>query len=174
MIVANGPRPLLRPRPGDRRRNTVSRSQRDLSVSALFTFDFIRNETRPYVRRFEQRAGTRLAELTNLKPMTLVRCLDRLESWGCLERRRDLADRRAHRIYLKAMGKPLADEIWRLVNLTHRDVLASLPRKNVELMIALLERVQRNLASLRPLAKPIVGGLAGRKQWSRLADHMGA
>jgi MarR family transcriptional regulator for hemolysin len=168
VVVTNGPRPFLRRRPGDRRRDYVSRNQRDLSVSALLTFDFILKETALYVQRFEQRAGplgatlpqckvlaylanyegvsqVRLAELTNLKPMTLVRCLDRLESWGCLERRRDLADRRAHRIYLKAAGKPLADELWRLVNVTRREALAGIPRKSGELMIELLEKIQTQL-----------------------------
>jgi MarR family transcriptional regulator for hemolysin len=67
-------------------------------------------ETRLYVNRLEQRVGAlgltlpeckvllypanhegisqvRLAELTKLEQMTLARCLDGLESFGCLERR---------------------------------------------------------------------------------------
>jgi len=87
----------------------------------------------------------RLAKLTDLEPMTLVRSLDRLESSECLERRRDPTDRRARRIHLKARGKRLVDEIWHLVNSTDREAVAGIPRKHGRLMIELLEKVRRNL-----------------------------
>jgi DNA-binding MarR family transcriptional regulator len=87
----------------------------------------------------------RLAKLTDLEPMTLVRSLDRLESGECLERRRDPTDRRARRIHLKARGKRLVDEIWHLVNSTDREAVAGIPRKHSRQMIQLLERVRRNL-----------------------------
>jgi MarR family transcriptional regulator, transcriptional regulator for hemolysin len=87
----------------------------------------------------------RLAKLTDLEPMTLVRSLDRLESGECLERRRDPTDRRARRIHLKARGKRLVDEIWHLVNSTDREAVAGIPRKHGRLMIELLEKVRRNL-----------------------------
>src|ERR1700731_5393 len=97
---------------------------RDPMVNPLRTFGFLLKETsRLYVERFEQRAGAlgltlpqckvlvfladhegisqmQLAELTELEPMTLVRVLDRTESDGWLERRNDPADRRARRLYL--------------------------------------------------------------------------
>jgi MarR family transcriptional regulator, transcriptional regulator for hemolysin len=168
--------PLPRHRSDDHWRNPAPGSQRHLTVNALCTFGFLRKEAGLYVQRIEQRAGAlgltlpqckvlvyvadyegiiqaRLAELTNLEPMTLVRCLDRLESCGCLERRRDPEDRRARRIYLKARGKPLVDEIWGLLNLTRREAFAGISSKDGDLIIDLLEKIQRNLASLQPLPK---------------------
>jgi DNA-binding MarR family transcriptional regulator len=144
-------------------------------LNPLRTFGFLLKETsRLYVERFEQRARAlgltlpqcktlvylaeqegisqvQLAELTDLEPMTLVRTLDYLESQGLLERRNDPADRRARRLYLKPKGKPLLDDIWRLVALTSREAFAGIPRKHADLMIELLAKVQSNFASLEPL-----------------------
>jgi MarR family transcriptional regulator, transcriptional regulator for hemolysin len=143
-------------------------------LNSLRTFGFLLKDTsRRYVERFEQRAGAfgltlpqckalvyladreginqvQLAELTELEPMTLVRVLDRMESDGWLERRNDPADRRARRLYLKAKGKPLVDDIWHLMALTRREALAGIPRKHADLMIELLERIQSNFVSLEP------------------------
>ncbi|HWS67850.1 MAG TPA: MarR family transcriptional regulator [Steroidobacteraceae bacterium] len=152
-------------------------------MNPLRTFGFLLKETsRLYVQRFEQRAGAlgltlsqckalvyladqegisqvQLAELTELEPMTLVRVLDRMESDGWLERRNDPADRRARRLYLKPKGKPLVDEIWHLVVLTCREAFAGIPRKHADLMIASLEKVRSNLASLEPLPMPAVSAV---------------
>jgi MarR family transcriptional regulator, transcriptional regulator for hemolysin len=136
--------------------------------NAQYTLALLLEDTRLYVERFDQRARglglrlpqchllvylsdhegmsqIRLAELTDLEPMTLVRSLDRLESSECLERRRDPTDRRARRIHLKARGKRLVDEIWRLVHSTDREAVAGIPRKHGRLMIELLEKIRRNL-----------------------------
>ena len=152
-----------------------------INVSPLRTFGFLLKETtRLYVQRFEQRAGTlgltlsqckvliylakhegvsqaQLGDLTDLEPMTLVRVLDRMESDGWLERRSDPADRRARCLYLKAKGKPLVDEIWHLVDLTRREALAGIPREHADLLIELLEKIQGNFTSLKPL-QPVPSG----------------
>jgi len=144
-------------------------------LNPLRTFGFLLKDTsRLYVDRFEQRAGVlgltlpqckvlvylvehegisqaQLAELTDLEPMTLVRTLDCLESHGFLERRSDPADRRARRLYLKPKGKPLVDDIWHLVALTRREAFAGIPKKQADLMIELLEKIQSNFVSLEPL-----------------------
>jgi DNA-binding MarR family transcriptional regulator len=144
-------------------------------VNPVRTFGFLlKDTTRLYVERFEQRAGAlgltlpqckalvyladhegisqvQLAELTDLEPMTLVRTLDCLESHGWLERRSDPADRRARRLYLKPKGKPLVDDIWHLVALTRREAFAGIPKKHADLMIELLEKIQSNFLSLEPL-----------------------
>ena len=144
-------------------------------MNPVRTFGFLLKDTsRLYVQRFEQRAGAlgltlpqckvllyladhegisqaQLAELTDLEPMTLVRTLDCLESHGWLERRNDPADRRARRLYLKPKGRPLVDDIWHLVDLTRREAFAGIPKKHADLMIELLEKIQSNFASLEPL-----------------------
>jgi MarR family transcriptional regulator for hemolysin len=157
-----------------------------INVDQLRTFGFLLKETsRLYVQRFEQRAGTlgltlsqckvlvylarnegvsqaQLGDLTDLEPMTLVRVLDRMESDGWLERRNDPADRRARCLYLKAKGKPLVDEIWQLADLTRREALAGIPKKHADLLFEMLERIQNNCTSLKPLQPmPSVASASG-------------
>jgi MarR family transcriptional regulator for hemolysin len=152
-------------------------------LNPLRAFGFLLKETsRLYVERFEQRAGefgltlpqckvlvylanhegvsqVQLAELTGLEPMTLVRTLDYMESREWLERRNDPADRRTRRLYLKARAKPLVDDIWHLVDVTRREAFAGIPKKHADLMIDLLEKVRGNFASLEPLPMPVVAAL---------------
>ncbi len=159
-------------------------------MNPLRTFGFLLKDTsRLYAQRFEQRAGAlgltlpqckvlvylanhegisqvQLAELTDLEPMTLVRTLDCLESHGWLERRNDPADRRARRLYLKPKGRPLVDDIWHLVDLTRREAFAGIPKKHADLMVELLEKVRSNFASLEPLqpvpsVQPVRGASTG-------------
>jgi DNA-binding MarR family transcriptional regulator len=159
------------------------------------TFGFLLKDTsRLYVERFEQRAGAlgltlpqckalvylaehegisqvQLAELTDLEPMTLVRALDCLESHGFVERRNDPADRRARRLYLKPKGKPLVDDIWNLVALTRREAFAGIPKKHADLMIELLEKIQSNFASLESLQPmPAVAALQSGRASSGTAQ----
>jgi MarR family transcriptional regulator, transcriptional regulator for hemolysin len=155
----------------------------EIELNPLRTFGFLlKDVSHRYVARFEQRARAlgltlpqckvlvylanhegmsqvQLAELTDLEPMTLVRTLDSLESLECLERRNDPADRRARRLYLLPKGKPLVDDIWSLADLTRRESFAGIPRKQADLMIESLERIQSNLASLKPLPSPAEGFL---------------
>ena len=91
-----------------------------MSVDHLRQLGFLlKDVSRRYTRRFEERAQSlsltlpqckaliylqdsegvsqkRLAELTELDPMTLVRILDRMEADGWVQRRFDPSDRRAH------------------------------------------------------------------------------
>jgi MarR family transcriptional regulator for hemolysin len=80
-----------------------------------------------------------------------VRILDRMESDGWLERRNDPTDRRAHCIYPRAKSKALVDDIWYLADLTRREAFAGIPSAQADLVIALLDKVGSNFASLEPL-----------------------
>ncbi len=144
-------------------------------MNPLRSFGFLlRDVSRLYVRRFEQRAAAlgltlpqcralvylalnegisqaRLAELTDVEPMTLVRILDRMASDGWLERRVDPADRRARCIYLKAKARPLVDDIWKLADLTREEAFRGVPKKQASVLIDLLDQVRNNLATLESL-----------------------
>jgi MarR family transcriptional regulator, transcriptional regulator for hemolysin len=131
---------------------------------------------RLYLKRFEQRARaldctlrqcdvllclaahegvsqTRLGQLIDIDPTTLLRTLDSLESQGNLERRHDPADRRTRRVYLKAKGKLLADEIWRSVELTGQEAFAGIADRHAALVIEILEEIHHNFASPPPACK---------------------
>lgn len=135
----------------------------------------LKDVSRRYTRRFEERAQRlsltlpqckaliylegsegvsqkRLAELTELDPMTLVRILDRMEADGWVQRRFDPADRRAHTLWLTDGAKPVVEHIWQLIIETRAEMLQGLSADERTLLLTLLERVHSNLTSLPPLS----------------------
>ncbi len=131
----------------------------------------LKDVSRRYVDRFEHRAReisltlpqckvlvrleknqgvsqTRLAELAEIEPMTMVRILDRMERDGWLERRPDPTDRRARRLYLTKKTKPLLAEIWRLAGLTLAEAFAGISNVERSAFIRMLERIHRNVCAL--------------------------
>jgi DNA-binding MarR family transcriptional regulator len=149
-------------------------------MDRLRSFGFLlKDVSRRYVLRFEQHAvetsltlvqckalthldknegvsQARLAELTDVEPMAMVRILDHMEAEGVIERRPDPDDRRARRLYLTARAKPLLDEIWRLAALTRAETFAGIGRAEREAFIDVLERLDANLCALgaEPPATP--------------------
>jgi MarR family transcriptional regulator, transcriptional regulator for hemolysin len=144
-----------------------------MKESRRFGF-LLRDVTRLYVERFEQHATSlgltlaqcktlmrladnegvsqiRLAELTDLEPMTLVRILDRMEAEGWLERRSDPRDRRVHCLYLTGKAKPLLDDIRQLMDVTWGEAFTGIPKRQSELLTELLERVHDNFTALGPV-----------------------
>ena len=134
----------------------------------------LKDTTRRYTRRFEERAQAlsltlaqcrallhlennegvsqkRLSELTELGPMTLVRILDRMESDGWVQRRFDPTDRRAHTLWLTPKSRPVLEHIARLVTETRAETLHGLSNEERAKLIELLERVHAKLSSLPPL-----------------------
>ncbi len=135
----------------------------------------LRDVSRRYTRRFEERAlalsltlpqcralahleknegisQKRLAELSELDPMTLVRILDRMEVDGWVQRRFDPTDRRAHTLWLTSKARPILDHVAQLVAETRTEALQGLSGEERARLTELLERVHANLSSLPPLA----------------------
>ena len=128
----------------------------------------LKDVTRLYTRRFEQRAASlsltlqqckaliyledhagisqkRLAELIEVDPMSLVRILDRMESDGWVERRPDPADRRARSLHLTERAAPILRHIRELIQKTRAEALSGLDEQECRQLIGLLERVHRGL-----------------------------
>jgi DNA-binding MarR family transcriptional regulator len=165
-----------------------------LRESRRFGF-LLKDVSRLYVQRFEQHAAAlgltlpqckalvrladcegvsqvRLAELTDLDPMTLVRILDRMESEGWLERRRDPRDRRVRCLYLTSAAKPLLDDIRHLIDVTWEEAFAGISKQKSELVMELLDTVRGNFIALdTPPAG--AGSLARRNGGGRTAARAG-
>jgi MarR family transcriptional regulator, transcriptional regulator for hemolysin len=143
-----------------------------LKESRRFGF-LLKDVTRLYVQRFEQHAASlgltlaqcrtlmrladhegvsqvRLAELTDLEPMALVRILDRMESEGWLERRGDPHDRRVRCLYLTGKAKPRLDDIRRVMDVTLSDAFCGIAKRQSDVLTELLDRVRSNLLALSP------------------------
>ena len=148
-------------------------------------FGFLFSEvSRRYVQRFERKAQkmsltlptckvlaylernagisqARLAELTNIEPMTVVRILDRMEAEGLVERRQDPIDRRAHCLCLTSQAKPALDEIGRLADQTRAEIFAGVSQAERTAFLHVLERLAHNL---RVLEEPSIDGDPGVAQ----------
>jgi len=136
----------------------------------------LKDVTRLYTRRFEERAQAlsltlaqckaltylarnegvsqkRLAELIEIDPMSLVRILDRMEADGWVERRADPQDRRARCLVVTDQARPIIELIWQVVMETRAEALAGLTDPERAQLMALLERAHVNLLALSPLGE---------------------
>jgi DNA-binding MarR family transcriptional regulator len=134
----------------------------------------LKDVSRLYTRRFEERAQglsltlpqckvliyleknegvsqKRLAELTEIDPMTLVRILDRMEADGWVQRRSDPEDRRARSLCLTEKTRQLVEEIWAVVAEVRAEALGGFSHEERASLMDLLDRCHRNLSSLKPI-----------------------
>lgn len=146
----------------------------------------LKDVTRLYTRRFEERAQAlsltlpqckaltylarnegvsqkRLAELIEIDPMSLVRILDRMESDGWVERRADPQDRRARSLVVTERARPIIDLIWQIVAETRAEALTGLADSERTQLLALLERVHVNLLAMSPLGESERTAIAARR-----------
>ena len=105
-----------------------------------------------YLARNEGINQAGLADLLEIRPMTLVRQIDRMEEAGWIERRPDPADRRARRLYLTGKARPVLSRIWSVANETRDEALARLSATEATALIDLLHRVHATLSERVPAA----------------------
>lgn len=102
--------------------------------------------TLSYLARNEGINQAGLADLLEIRPMTLVRQVDRMEESGWIERRPDPADRRARRLFLTDKARPVLDRIWEVATETQDQAFIRLPPDDADRLIALLRRVHGTLS----------------------------
>jgi DNA-binding MarR family transcriptional regulator len=107
-----------------------------------------------YLARNEGISQTRLAELAELDPMSLVRILDHMEAEGWVERRPDPNDRRARCLYMQDKSRAIMQEMRRLADETRTELLADLKSDDAERLIDMLERIHATARALEPLPAP--------------------
>jgi MarR family transcriptional regulator, transcriptional regulator for hemolysin len=101
--------------------------------------------------RLEKNEGVnqaRLAELTEMDAMSMVRILDRMEADGLLERRLDPADRRVRCLYLTAKARPILSEIWRVSDEMRAEAFTGVSKAERDLFMSVLQRMHDNIAQL--------------------------
>lgn len=97
----------------------------------------------------------RLAELAELEPISLARCLDRMEQAGWVMRRPDPTDRRARLLYMTDKAKPLFDEMLEIGAEVRAEALAGLPMTDRDRLVDLLLQVRHNLSEKGAIAAPL-------------------
>ena len=127
--------------------NDVARMLRTYADYKARQFGITRAQWVVLVRldRFEGLKQSELAEMLDLKPITLTRLLDRLCGAGLIERRSDPNDRRAKRLHLTAAARPLLERLGDLGDDLMATALAGVAREHVEQMVAQLAIMKENL-----------------------------
>src|SRR5438067_9914353 len=105
-----------------------------------------------YLTRNEGINQAGLADLLEIRPMTLVRQIDRMEEAGWIERRPDPADRRARRLYLTAKAWPVLGRILSVATETRDEALARLSPAEADQLLDLLTRVHATMSDRVPVA----------------------
>ncbi len=100
-----------------------------------------------YVSRNEGMRQIDLAELLEVKPITLARLIDQLAEAGLVERRADPDDRRAYRIFLTPTAAPHLESIEAVAASVRADALRGLGKQDVATLFAALQAMRDNLAS---------------------------
>lgn len=114
-----------------------------------------------YLARNEGINQAGLADLLEIRPMTLVRQIDRMQEAGWIERRPDPADRRARRLFLTEKARPILGRIWDVASATQDQILAGLAPDEADQLIDLLRRVQTTLTDRGAgSARSALGGTA--------------
>lgn len=86
-----------------------------------------------------------LAELLEIKPITLARLLDKLQENGLIERRPNPDDRRAFCLYMTAAGHAALKKIRAIGSATRADAHGDLSVRDQDKLNALLTRLKTNL-----------------------------
>lgn len=105
-----------------------------------------------HLQRSEGGCQARLAEITEMEPMTMVRLLNRMEADKLIERRNDPGDRRARKLYLTPKARSLLEEIWRLAALVRAEMFTEVPKGEREVFARVLEKAHGNLCALERAA----------------------
>lgn len=82
-----------------------------------------------------------VADRLGVLPSRLVTLLDQLEARGLVERRRDEADRRTHRLHLTRGGIDALTDVGRITEELERDLLVALEPAEQDVLVAFLRRV---------------------------------
>lgn len=99
-----------------------------------------------YVLRNEGIRQVQLAELLDVKPITLARLIDQLAASGMVERRADPTDRRAYLIYLARGAKPHLLAIDKAASSVRAQALRGIDKAEAELAFATLRKMRDNLS----------------------------
>ncbi len=87
-----------------------------------------------------------LAELLEIKPITLARLLDKLQESGLIERRVNPDDRRAFRLYLTRAAHALLKKILAIGAATRSDAYRHISASDLQMTFSVLSRLKANLA----------------------------
>jgi MarR family transcriptional regulator, transcriptional regulator for hemolysin len=99
-----------------------------------------------HLHRHEGINQSGLADILEIKGVTLGRLVDRLEAAGWVERRADLNDRRARRLHTTAKVAPMLERLWALGEMNREEALAGLGDGERRELVDALLKIRANLS----------------------------
>lgn len=102
-----------------------------------------------YLSRMEGCRQNELAEVIEVRPITVCRLLDRLAALDLIERRADPGDRRATRLFLTARARAKVERLRAIADGISKRALTGVSAADREKLLDLLAFVRRNLAARR-------------------------
>jgi DNA-binding MarR family transcriptional regulator len=102
-----------------------------------------------YLSRMEGCRQNELAEVIEVRPITICRLLDRLAALDLIERRADPGDRRASRLFLTARARAKVERLRAIGDGVSKRAMTGLSAGDRERLLDLLVSLRRNLASQR-------------------------
>ena len=111
-----------------------------------------------------------LARILDIRPITLVRLLDRLDAGGFVERIPDPDDRRAHVLALTAKALPIIERIHDLNRKTCNDLHLGISEAEATQLRVLLSRIRSELTAARLNDDPPSVPAPAARSWE-LADR---
>lgn len=97
------------------------------------------------VDRTEGLKQTEVAEMLEMKPITLTRLIDKLCDSGLLERRNDASDRRVNRLYLTKAARPLMAKLAALRSAIVSTACTGISHSETHRLVQQLETIKDNV-----------------------------
>ena len=101
-----------------------------------------------YVSRNEGVRQVELADMLEIQPISLARLIDQLAEARLVERRADPTDRRAYQLFLTPAAADQLAAIEQVAAAIRADALAGISKQQAETLLAALNAMRANLASL--------------------------
>jgi len=98
-----------------------------------------------YLARCEGINQGGLAELLDIKPITLARIIDKLESLGLVERRAHPSDKRIWLLHLTPAAHPKMTQLRKLGDLTRKEALTQVSESDQQDLSRILQVLKTNL-----------------------------
>jgi DNA-binding MarR family transcriptional regulator len=102
-----------------------------------------------HVARNEGIRQVHLADLLEIRPITLARLIDQLAGDGLVERRHDPADRRAYRLFLRPQATPHLAAIRQVSTAIEVDALRDIDEHQAACAVEALRKMRDKLAALQ-------------------------
>lgn len=96
-----------------------------------------------------EQSQIQLAKAIGIEQPSLVRTLDQLEEKKLITRQTCANDRRAKRIKLTEEAAPIINQMETVIDDTRQEILSGMSPEDITLLLEMLARLEKNIASLQ-------------------------